>query len=357
MNDKQTNGQTDKQTNRQIKRILYLDILNVLACFAVLMLHHNGIVHNYDVNTLAWKQSLAFEVLFYWAVPIFFMLTGATLIRYREQYSTKAFFTKRFSRTVIPFLIWSIMLLIYAWLFGNFPYKNAKDIFNAIVTTKIPHGDIYWFFIPLFSLYFFIPVLSLLKDRKDILWYMAFFIFVTHSCAPVLFNALGLKYNFAMAFPTAGYTLFLLLGFLFSQIELTRNQRIVIYVLGISSALIRYIGTYHYSLLAGKIDKYLFSYMHFHSVLLALAVFIFIKQLVTFVNINNNLSNILSVASSCSLGIYLIHKLIMSLELRIFGLTADNFYWRFFGAFMTYSVCFLIVFFVKKIPYVRKFFP
>lgn len=29
----------DKQT-----RILYLDMLNILACFAVLMLHHNGIV-------------------------------------------------------------------------------------------------------------------------------------------------------------------------------------------------------------------------------------------------------------------------------------------------------------------------
>ena len=78
------------------QRILYLDVLNIFACFAVLMLHHNGIVHNYNVNSLAWKQALIFEVLFYWAVPIFFMLTGATLVSYREQYSTKVFFTKRF---------------------------------------------------------------------------------------------------------------------------------------------------------------------------------------------------------------------------------------------------------------------
>ena len=46
-------------------RITYFDILNIFACFAVLSLHHNGIVHNFDVNTLAWKQSLMFEVLFY----------------------------------------------------------------------------------------------------------------------------------------------------------------------------------------------------------------------------------------------------------------------------------------------------
>ncbi|TPH23496.1 acyltransferase [Haemophilus haemolyticus] len=339
------------------QRILYLDVLNIFACFAVLMLHHNGIVHNYNVNSLAWKQALMFEVLFYWAVPIFFMLTGATLVSYREQYSTKVFFTKRFLRTVIPFLIWSIILLIYSWWDGSFPYKNITEVFNAIITTKIPNGNIYWFFIPLFSLYCFIPVLSLLKDYTYILWYMGLFIFITHSCLPILFNLLGFKYNFAITFPTNGYVLFLLLGFLFSKINLTRKQRISIYVLGIISVLIRYVGTYHYSLQVGKVDKWLFNYMHFHSVLLALAVFVFIKQVIENTVFTDRFSKVLYVMSSCSLGIYLIHHLIMSIELVKLGISADNFYWRFFGAFLTYLICFIIVFLVKKIPYIRSVFP
>lgn len=338
-------------------RVVYFDLLNVFACFAVLMLHHNGIVHNYDVNTLAWKQALAFEVVFYWAVPIFFMLTGATLIKYREQYSTKIFFKKRLLKTFLPFIAWSVILLAYAYFFGNFPYENIKEIFNAIIVTRVPHGDIYWFFIPLFSLYCFIPVLSLLKEYKAILWYMAIFIFITHSCLPVLFNILSIKYNFSIAFPTAGYVLFLIIGFLFSELELTKKQRVLIYLLGIISAIIRYVGTYHYSVLSGKIDKYLFSYMHFHSVLLALAVFIFVKELSSRSFFNTNLSKILYVMSSCSLGIYLLHKLVMSLELRILGITPDNFYWRFLGALMTYFICFLIVFFSKKIPYLQRIFP
>ena len=94
-------------------RITYFDILNILACFAVLSLHHNGIVHNFNVNTLAWKQSLMFEVLFYWAVPIFFMLTGATLFGYRNKYSTQDFFKKRVFRAIVPFIIWSIVLYRY----------------------------------------------------------------------------------------------------------------------------------------------------------------------------------------------------------------------------------------------------
>lgn len=86
----------DVQKNNHI---FYLDILNIFACFAVLMLHHNGIVHTYNVFTAPWKEALIFEVIFYWAVPVFFMITGATLLNYRKRYSTKAFFQKRILRT------------------------------------------------------------------------------------------------------------------------------------------------------------------------------------------------------------------------------------------------------------------
>ena len=305
-------------------RITYFDILNILACFAVLSLHHNGIVHNFNVNTLAWKQSLMFEVLFYWAVPIFFMLTGATLFGYRNKYSTQDFFKKR--------------------------------VLSAIITTRIYHGDIYWFFIPLISLYCFIPVLSLLKDNRDIWWYMAIFLFVTHSCLPLLFLSLGIKYNNSLSFPVAGYVLFLILGYLFSTIELSRKQRIVIYLLGLISAFIRYVGTYYYSLEQGKIDKFLFGYIQFHSVLLALAVFVLVKEIGKHVK-SVKIANFLAVLSSCSLGIYLIHKLAMSYELYFLQITADNVYWRFAGAFLTYFLCLSVVLVIKRIPYLRVVFP
>lgn len=73
------------------KRVVYFDVLNILACFCVICLHCNGIVHTYT-QTSAWAQSLAVEVICYWAVPIFFMLTGATLMNYRSKYDTKTFF-------------------------------------------------------------------------------------------------------------------------------------------------------------------------------------------------------------------------------------------------------------------------
>ena len=96
---------------RSQSRILYFDVLNIAACIAVIFLHHNGIVHSFT-NTLAWRESLIAECAFYWAVPIFLMLSGANLLNYREKYSTKVFFKKRIIRTVIPWLFWSAVMLV-----------------------------------------------------------------------------------------------------------------------------------------------------------------------------------------------------------------------------------------------------
>ena len=66
------------------KRVLYFDILNIVACFCVIWLHCNGIVHKFSQDR-AWATSLIVETIAYWAVPVFFMLTGATLMNYRKK--------------------------------------------------------------------------------------------------------------------------------------------------------------------------------------------------------------------------------------------------------------------------------
>ena len=69
------------------ERYVYLDILNILACIFVIFLHCNGIVHTFS-DTKVWRESMIVETIAYCAVPIFFMISGATLIPYREKYST-----------------------------------------------------------------------------------------------------------------------------------------------------------------------------------------------------------------------------------------------------------------------------
>lgn len=128
------------------KRILYFDILNILACFGVVCLHQNGIVHWYDIHTAPFKQSLIFEVGFFWAVPIFFMLSGATLFDYRSRYSTKEFLLRRAKRVLIPFLFFSVLMLIWHCSNGTFTIEDYS--FSNLLTIILfnQHESIYWFF-------------------------------------------------------------------------------------------------------------------------------------------------------------------------------------------------------------------
>ena len=76
------------------KRLYYIDILNILSCFAVVVLHCSGGVFYYQ-KTRLWFIYMFLQTVAHFAVPVFFMLTGANLLDYRKKYDTKTFFIKR----------------------------------------------------------------------------------------------------------------------------------------------------------------------------------------------------------------------------------------------------------------------
>ena len=172
----------------------------------------------------------------------------------------------------------------------------------------------------------------------------------------VLF-AFNIKFNDSLYFPLngGGYIIFVILGYLLFNIEVSKKYRYYIYALGIISVLFRYWATYYLSISNGMIIRTFFSYTQFHSVLLATSIFVCIK----YFNFNMlyKYQNIIQRLSSCSLGIYLIHRLVMNKELYFLHTTDDNILWRVFGAFLTYMICLLIVVILKKIPYVKILVP
>ena len=109
---------------------LYIDVLAILSAFAVVMLHANGVFWSHPAGRL-WLTSNCIETLFYFAVPVFFMISGATLMDFRAKYSTKEYFVRRLVRAGIPFLAWKIGCVL---ALGNLPHdpivsKETVSIF------------------------------------------------------------------------------------------------------------------------------------------------------------------------------------------------------------------------------------
>ena len=67
------------------EKLFYINLLNVVSAISVIMLHTNCFWID-DVSASYWKSANIIECLFYFAVPVFFMNTGATLIDYQDRY-------------------------------------------------------------------------------------------------------------------------------------------------------------------------------------------------------------------------------------------------------------------------------
>lgn len=128
------------------RRVAAFDILNILACISVVALHVNGDVWTFN-RSAHWLSCMVVQVVCYWAVPVFVMLTGATLMDYRERYDTRTFFLKRFEKTVIPFFAWSFIAIAYRMARGTFPWASVvgpRSLWNYIISAG--PQPIYWFF-------------------------------------------------------------------------------------------------------------------------------------------------------------------------------------------------------------------
>lgn len=356
MNDSANIIKEKEVVKKKEERIIYFDILNILACIGVVFIHMNGIVHNYT-ETISWKTALIFEVICYWSVPVFIMLTGATLLKYKERYGTKTFFKKRFIKVLIPWIVWSMIVYII-----NNKNMNILQFIKDFIYCRIE--GIYWFIPLILYLYCLIPIFSFFTEKQEqrkVLKAIVIFIFIFRAILEPLCII------FDTTFPTIfnyclnqnSYIMFLLLGFLLSTSDLNKKKRIIIYVLGILSALIRYWYTYYFSIQTGEVNQNLFDYCSAVSVMLAVAVFIFIKQVnwnkvIKKVKIN---TNVLSKISSCSLGIYLIHMLVKNELTNLLKLDIYSIYYRTFGAIILYIICLIIVYIIKKIPIIKKIVP
>ena len=340
------------------KRLYYIDVLNILACLSVIFMHCNGIVHFYD-NSRAWKESMVVETLCYWAVPVFFMITGATLMEYRDRYDTGTYFKKRVLKTVFPFIIWSFLSLFYKICKGKLVFEwtlpNVLELFNNTTAENV-----YWFFIPLFMVYLAIPVMSLLKDNKNILLYMTGICFLINTVYPMACVALKIQYNGAFSFPAAsGYMMFVLLGYLLSNTDFTRHQRWLFYGLALLVGCgVRYVTTVLWSVRNGALDRTFWGYFNFPAVFLAIGVFIFIKYLPLdpFLE-NKTVRKWLAKISGAGFGVYLMHMLVYQVLLEHTMLEESSYAWRFLIPFVIYFVCVSLVLLLKKIPVLRNIVP
>lgn len=347
------------------KYILYFDLLNIFACFAVVALHVNGAVHTF-AKTRNWVSCMFIEALFYFAVPVFFMLTGATLMNYRKRYDTGAFFKKRIFKTLVPFIIWSIIGICWSVFYTKgmtISDINTPDKFiSAVINCK--GMGIYWFFPALFSVYLTIPLFSLVDEdkrigKKGIFTYLILVYIVLNVLLPFVCRLTGIQWNSALnAVSCGGYVVWFLIGYLLANTDINKKFRMLIYILGLIGFFMYFYLTVQNSFKTGRFDKTYAGYMNIPAIFMGTAVFVLFKYgKWNLIDKHEKAVRFVRNLSSSSFGVYLIHYYLKDFSIRHFGIDPRSTLYRIVGTFIIYGLSVIIVRVIQKIPVIRKMVP
>lgn len=273
------------------------------------------------------------------------------------------FFKKRVKKTVIPYVVWTLLAILWLIVSGKYTVSEVLSL-RLILSDILNHNSqsLYWFFIPLFAVYLSIPILSSIPKemRKRIFGYTISVAFVTGSLLPLICGMFKISYDGGIKLPVAsGYILYVLIGYYIDNYDITKRNRIIIYILGIFGLLVHFLGTLKLSYESGYIVSMYKGYLNTPCVLYSTAIFLFFK------NLNGQkgegivilLSKITKPFVEVTFGVYLIHWYVIQIILEYTYISEFSIWWRTIGSITVFLISALVIKIIQKIPLLRRIVP
>ena len=333
----------------------------MICTLSVVILHANNCFWTFSSTEYYWKTANIIECVFYFGVPIFFMISGITLINYKDRYSTKTFFLKRFHKTVLPYIAWSIIGAVFMFL------KGAKDLsllslLNEFLTGKTI--SIYWFFPVLFCLFLSFPLFAATpKDhRKNTFGYLFIAALIINTAIPFCLQLLRVFLDITISFPysiavLANYLIWPVCGYLLYYYPPSGSLKLITYFFSITGLLLHIIGTEILSYKADAVDQTFKGYNNLPCVLYSVGVFMFLYDIAGYVVANKKIEKIVSELSSYTFAIYLMHWYILEILKHFLKIDNRSIIWRLGAPIPVCMIVILITFIMRKIPIIKKIVP
>ena len=321
------------------KRIIWLDFVKFIAISMMIAVHCTDNVTPTERSEAWYNLWGSFYGSFMRpAIPLFVMVTGALLLPVKENIST--FYTKRLTRLVIPFIVWSVLYNLFPWITGLlglsptiindfFAWAEPDQSFSGALHNilMIPFNFSMlavqmWYVYLLIGLYLYMPFFSAwvkqasVKEQKIFLtlWFISLFIpylreYLTKDLwGTCSWNEFGLLYYFA------GFNGYLLLGYYIKNNDINFSWG-KLAVIGIPSFIIGYcitfLGFKSITAIPGQpaeLVELFFTYCSPNVLLMTFPIFLVIKKNhFKSVTIRRFAINI----STCTLGIWMSHYLFL----------------------------------------------
>ncbi len=325
-----------------------LDILRIIAAFAVVLFHVLGSSANNDpeIQQNIHRAATAFSAVLQWHVPVFFMITGYLWLSDDKNCTFKKMLPniRRFIFVLFTFG------LGYAMMERFFAERSVSITLLWASLQDVLTGSLWdhmWFVYTIIGIYMVLPVFKpffALNSTKTLAVFSGLLCLFT-IVFPVLKTETG--YSVPIVFPVGGYMFYICAGGLVAK---WNPMQLKTAIIAISLFICSMFAVLLIKIRASQLENCISLFSCISAVSLFIAIIVFM----------NDMPNILWVRrlSDCTFGIYLLHPLFINIMIKLFHIYPLRYlpFLSITGAFIAISgLSYLSAYLLRKVSWIKKY--
>lgn len=340
---------------------LYIDILRIVACFSVIMLHTSAQAwYSLPVESGGFKIANSYDALFRFGVPVFVMISGALFLAPERKTNMRKLYVHNIWRLEVLYIFWSCLYGLKDCMGFGLSNLGWKDIVREMILGRYH----LWFLPMIIGIYALLPVLKSWiahAEKKNIEYFLLLFFLCQILCETIRAirpsNMLDYVLNLFQPEMVCSYLGYFVLGYYLVHIGIDKKWHKFIYTGAFFGGILNVLLGNYLAERAGEPTGAIYDSFGAFTALISMALVILVKETFAGKSWGKGTEKVVHEISSATLGIYVMHVgMIEWLEPR--GIHSQMMPLAFgipFLAVLCFIVCFVISAVLRRIPIVGKY--
>lgn len=292
-------------------RLLQYDLLRIIACFSVIMLHSSAqFWYTLPVTGGSWLIANSYDAVSRFGVPLFVMISGALFLSEQKKFDIRRLFTHNIFRLLCVYVFWCCA---YGLLDSLLAFQGMPDL--KILLKNMLYGKYHLWFLPMIiGLYLLVPVLRVWVQnagKRNLQYFLA--LFLVFQVGRNTFTAFFPKQDFLYLASLAdfdmicGYMGYFILGYYLTRYEIPQKYRRLLYLTVLPSLLGNVFFSAFFSRRRGTPVGDLYDSFGVFTFLITVSLFLFVTEKSGQKAFPSQAEKIIRELSRDTLGIYILH--------------------------------------------------
>lgn len=297
------------------ERLVHMDLLRILACFSVVMLHGAAqFWYDLPVTGAEWQIVNSYNAIVRFGVPIFVMISGAIFLSSDKEINIKRLYTHNILRLAIIYFVWSAVYGVFDCLRSEWSVLSINDIM-----TEVYAGRYHLWYLPMIiGLYMLVPVLQKsLKhlDKKDVEYFLLLFLIIKIGKTTILSlistEWMGFLFGVVGLDGILEYLGYFILGYYIARYGIEKKWHNRIYISGLAGAVINIVLSSYKAIQTDVTSAVVYDSFSLFTFFVVLAIFLFFHEKVGKTRFSARACKAIKEISMATLGIYLMHLAVL----------------------------------------------